>query len=58
LNVPAVCTKGGALLVNSIEGQRFGHYVRQLVREREKREAAERGEVREGYYQRKWDIFK
>ena len=50
--------QGGGLLVNSIEGQRFGHYMRQLVREREKREAAERGEVREGYYQRKWDIFK
>jgi hypothetical protein len=49
--------QGGAVLVNSTEGQRFGSYMRQLVRERERCEAAERGETG-SYYQRKWDIFK
>jgi hypothetical protein len=47
--------QGGAVVIND---NSFGHYMTLLVRERERREAVERGELPpQGYYQRKWDIF-
>jgi hypothetical protein len=48
--------QNGAVLIN--DPNNFGHYMRQLRRQRETSEAAERGELPpQGYYQRKWDIF-
>jgi hypothetical protein len=48
--------QNGAVLIN--DPNNFGHYMRQLRRQREASEAAERGELPpQGYYQRKWDIF-
>jgi len=51
--------QAGAVLVNSVEGARFAGYVRQLVRLREQREKAERGEIPPaGRYATDFDVFK
>jgi hypothetical protein len=45
----------GEVLVNDVNN--MGHYMRQLVKERERREAIERGEVSEGRYRTQFDPF-
>jgi hypothetical protein len=50
--------QGGALLVNDADAIRYGHYMTQLVRQRERREAIERGDLPpEGRYKTGWDLF-
>jgi hypothetical protein len=50
--------QGGAVLVNSLEGQRYGYFIKKLARERERQQAIENGDApRPGYYKTGWDLF-